>query len=140
MGLHCSFWTSKTQVMAKRRVESQTANLIPDQKKSRINPIYLAIKSVLYTVGKISQRKLQLCFKLHFNLKFARKIMGLQSHRSPIWHNFRTLTPESRERKNHLDVGSVTSHRVYYKGEGGGFPQVWVMMNLMCVRVICASS
>jgi len=24
--------------------------------------------------------------------------------------------------KSHLDVGSVTSHKIYYKGEGGGFP------------------
>jgi hypothetical protein len=24
--------------------------------------------------------------------------------------------------KNHLDVGPMGSHRVYYKGEGGGFP------------------
>jgi hypothetical protein len=33
--------------------------------------------------------------------------------------------------KNHLDVGLVERHKVYYKGEGGGFPQVWVMVNLM---------
>jgi len=26
--------------------------------------------------------------------------------------------------KCHLDVGLVERHRVYYKGEGGGFPQV----------------
>ncbi len=26
-------------------------------------------------------------------------------------------------KNSHLDVGSVESHRVYYKGEGGGFPQ-----------------
>jgi len=26
--------------------------------------------------------------------------------------------------KNHLDVGPVGSHKVYYKGECGGFPQV----------------
>jgi len=26
--------------------------------------------------------------------------------------------------KSHLDVGLVKRHRVYYKGEGGGFPQV----------------
>jgi hypothetical protein len=26
--------------------------------------------------------------------------------------------------KNHLDVALVERHRVYYKGEGGGFPQV----------------
>ncbi len=31
---------SETQVMAKRRVGSQTASLIPDQKKLGINPIY----------------------------------------------------------------------------------------------------
>jgi len=24
--------------------------------------------------------------------------------------------------KSHLDVGSVASHKVYYNGEGGGFP------------------
>jgi len=26
--------------------------------------------------------------------------------------------------KGHLDVGLVERHKVYYKGEGGGFPQV----------------
>jgi hypothetical protein len=33
--------------------------------------------------------------------------------------------------KNHLDVGLVERHRVYYKGEGGGFPQVWAMVSLV---------
>jgi hypothetical protein len=33
--------------------------------------------------------------------------------------------------KCHLDVGLVKRHKVYYKGEGGGFPQVWTMVNLM---------
>ncbi len=32
--------------MAKRRDGSQIANLTPDQKKSRIDPIYLAIEGV----------------------------------------------------------------------------------------------
>jgi hypothetical protein len=27
-------------------------------------------------------------------------------------------------KKNHLDVGLVERHRVYYKGEGGGFLEV----------------
>jgi hypothetical protein len=35
-------------------------------------------------------------------------------------------------KKNHLDVGSVANHRVYYKGEGGGFPQVWAVVSLVC--------
>jgi hypothetical protein len=35
-------------------------------------------------------------------------------------------------KKSHLDVASVESHRVYYKGEGGGFPQVRAMVSLVC--------
>ncbi len=29
--------------------------------------------------------------------------------------------------KCHMDVGFVERHKIYYKGEGGGFPQVWAM-------------
>ncbi len=41
------------------------------------------------------------------------------------------LPLESPETKCHLDVGPVTRHKIYYKGEGGGFPQVQAMVNLM---------
>jgi hypothetical protein len=37
-------------------------------------------------------------------------------------------TPET---KCHLDVDLVERHRVYYKGEGGGSPQVRAMVNLV---------
>jgi hypothetical protein len=37
----------------------------------------------------------------------------------------------SLETKSHLDVAPMERCRVYYKGEGGGFPQVWAMVNLM---------
>jgi len=33
--------------------------------------------------------------------------------------------------KCHLDVGLVERHIVYYKGEGGGFPQVQAMVSLV---------
>jgi hypothetical protein len=33
--------------------------------------------------------------------------------------------------KSHLDVGLVERHKVYYKGEGGGFPQVQVVVSLV---------
>jgi hypothetical protein len=39
--------------MAKRRAGSQTANLTLDQKKSGIDPIYLAADNVIHTVGKL---------------------------------------------------------------------------------------
>jgi hypothetical protein len=42
------------------------------------------------------------------------------------------LSLGSPGKNNHLDVGSVESHRVYYKGEGGGFPQVRAVVSLVC--------
>jgi len=42
--------------MAKRKVRSQIVDLTPDQKKSGIDPIYLAVEGVQYAVGKISTR------------------------------------------------------------------------------------
>jgi len=44
--------------------------------------------------------------------------------------------------KCHLDVGLVEKHKVYYKGEGGGFPQVRAMVNLVnpSLPVACLST
>ncbi len=33
--------------------------------------------------------------------------------------------------KSHLDVALMERRKVYYKKEGGGFPQVWAMMSLV---------
>jgi len=33
--------------------------------------------------------------------------------------------------KCHLDVGLVEKHKVHYKGEGGGFPQVQAVVSLV---------
>jgi hypothetical protein len=56
--------------------------------------------------------------------------MGPQSRGSPNFGNFGTPTWESRE-KCHLNADLVANHKVYYKGEGGGFPQVQVMVSVM---------
>jgi hypothetical protein len=42
------------------------------------------------------------------------------------------------KRKWHLGVGLMAKHKVYYKGEGGGFPQVRVVMSLVspCLPVV----
>jgi hypothetical protein len=40
--------------------------------------------------------------------------------------------------KCHLDVGPVASHKVYYKGEGDGFPQVHVMVSLVSSNLFVA--
>ncbi len=38
--------------------------------------------------------------------------------------------------KCHLDVGPMEKHKVYYKGEGGGFPQVWVVVSLVSLSCL----
>ncbi len=37
--------------------------------------------------------------------------------------------------KCHLDVGFVERHKIYYMGEGGGFPRVWAMVSLVSPRL-----
>jgi hypothetical protein len=37
--------------------------------------------------------------------------------------------------KCHLDVGLMERHKIYYKREGGGFPQVWVVVSLMSLNL-----
>jgi hypothetical protein len=41
-------------------------------------------------------------------------------------------SPGSPGKKSHLDVISAERHREYYKGEGGGFPQVQAVVSLVC--------
>jgi len=49
------------------------------------------------------------------SLRTKSKVMGPQSCGSPNFGNFRTP-------KCHLDVSIVERHKIYYKGEDGGFP------------------
>jgi hypothetical protein len=60
--------------------------------------------------------------------------MRLQSYESPSCGSPSCGNSESGSpgTKSHLDVAPVERRKVYYKGEGGGFPQVRAMMNLVC--------
>ncbi len=48
----------------------------------------------------------------------------------------------SPEIKSHLDAGAVERCREYYMGEGGGFPRVRVVVNLMSpeLPMVCPST
>ncbi len=80
-----------------------------------------------------SWQGLQLCFRPHINRRSSSKVMGPQSCRSRNFGNF--VTP-----KCHLDVGLVERHIVYYKGEGGGFPQVRVVVCLVSPSLLMVLS
>jgi hypothetical protein len=47
------------------------------------------------------------------------------------------LQLESHGTKGHLGDGPVAKHKEYYKGEGGGFPQVQAMVSFVspCLHV-----
>jgi hypothetical protein len=38
--------------------------------------------------------------------------------------------------KSHLDVAPMESCRIYYKAEGGGFPQVQAVVSLVCLSCL----
>ncbi len=60
------------------------------------------------------------------------RVLTLAILELPLW------IPET---KCHLDVGLVEKHKVYYKGEGDGFPQVWPVVNFMspsCMWLVLA--
>ncbi len=63
--------------------------------------------------------------------------MGPESHGSPNFGNFGT--PRT---KCHLDVDFMERHKVYYKGEGGGFPQVQAVVSIVnpSLPVACPST
>jgi len=61
---------------------------------------------------------------LHAKL-WARKVAGVLVVR------ILGLPSGSLGTKCHLDVALLERHKVYYKGEGGGFPQVRAVVSLM---------
>jgi len=117
--------------MAKRRVGSQIASLTLDHKKLGIDLIYLAIGGVQHTLGKISMRATTLLLTV-LQSKVCSQSYGAPKLRESHLARFRDSHLGVPREKSHLDVGFVASHRVYYKGEGGGFPQVRVVVSLVC--------
>jgi len=87
-------WTSKTQVMAKRRAGSQIGNLTLDQKKSRIDLIYLFSNGVRHTVGKLSTRAKTLLQTTFRSEVYSQSYGAPKSRKSELW----------RFRDSHLGV------------------------------------
>ncbi len=71
---------------------------------------------------------------------FALDLISIRGLHTKLWGSKAVKVPTlgisrlpfgSPGTKCHLDVSLVERHIVYYKGEGGGFPQVQAMVNLM---------
>jgi hypothetical protein len=75
---------------------------------------------------------------------FAQDLILIEGLHTKLWPHKVARVPTlaisglsfgSPKTKCHLDVGLVERHKVYYKGEGGGFPQVRAMVSLVSLSL-----
>jgi hypothetical protein len=129
MGLHEPFGHLQHKLWQKERLGVKLAIWLPTT-KSRESPRPWCVQVECDTQLESSWWGLQLCLRRHCNWKSAQEVMLSQSGGSPSCWNF-GLPLGSPGTKNHLDVALMESCRVYYMGEGGGFPWVQAMVSLV---------
>jgi len=114
--------TFETQVMAKRRAGNQKV-------RNRLD--------LLRCKGRVTY-----CWKaLDKSYNFASDHTSIGGLLAKLWGSKVARVPfgvisglplGSPGKNSHLDVASVESYRIYYKGEGDGFPQVRAVVSLVC--------
>jgi hypothetical protein len=119
--------------MAKRKVKSQIHNLIPDHKKLRIDPIPLREGGVRHTVGKLSTKVTSFLETSSQSEVCTRSYKPAKLQEFQHW-KISGLPFGSLVTKNHLDEGVLGRCIIYYMEEGGGFPRVRAMVNLVNLR------
>jgi hypothetical protein len=133
MGFHCPFGHLKHKLWPKERLGVKLAIWLPTT-KSQESTQFPYVQATCNIPLESFQRWLQLCFRPHCNQRSAQEVMCLQSRENPNCWNFESGLPlGSPGTKNHLDVAPMERRRIYYKGEGGGFPQVRAVVSLVCL-------
>jgi hypothetical protein len=90
-----------------------------------------------HIIGKLSMQ-VKILLEISHELEVCTRSYG-----RPMWweSQFQELGDSqfgSPKEKCHLDVTPMACHKEYYKGEGGGFPQVWVMVSIvsLCMPMV----
>ncbi len=96
-----------------------------------INQISLCSGDVQHTVGKLSTRATTLLQTSLQSEVCTRSYAPSKLQESQLLQ-FRDSHLGVPRQNGHLDVVPVEWRKVYYKGEGGGFPQVWAVVSLVC--------
>jgi hypothetical protein len=101
--------------------------------ESQESPKFPCVQVAYHILLKSSQQGLQLFFRPQLNRRSTHKAMGLQNCKSRNFGKF-----GNPGTKWHLNAGPVAKHKEYYKGEGGGLPQVRAVVSLMnpCLLVV----
>jgi hypothetical protein len=127
MGSHDSFRHLKHKLWPKERLRVKLRVCLSTTKSQK--RLWFACVQVACNIG------LQLYFRHHLNQRSTHKVMGPQNRGSPNFQNWESWD------KMTLGVGHMAMHRVYYKREGDGFPQVRVVVSFMvyvCLWPFCA--
>jgi hypothetical protein len=133
MGLHDLFGHLKHKLWPKERPRVKLVVWLPttkSQESTQFPCVYVACNIFLESF----QQGLQLALDLISIGSLHAKLWGLKVARVLTLAILR-LPLGSPRTKCHLDVGFVERHKVYYKGEGGGFPEVRAVVNLMSLNL-----
>jgi hypothetical protein len=126
MGSHCSFGHLKHKLWPKGGPGVELPGFrqfwLPTT-KSRESTRNTWLQKMCDIALERSRWDLQLCFRRRVDRRSAPNVMKLQSRGSPENARFRDSHVGVPGQNGHLDATPAASHRVYYKGEGGGFPQ-----------------
>jgi hypothetical protein len=120
MGLNDPFEHFKHKLWPKERLGVKLTIWFPTIKSQKL-PQFPCVQVVCNIPFKSSQWGLQFCFRFHLHWRSAQKLWAFKVAKVPI----------VRISGWHFGVGPVAEHRVYYKEEDGGFPQVRAMVSLM---------
>jgi len=121
MGLHDPFEYLKHNLWLKEGLKIKMSIwLLPIKVKNRFE---IRVQVTCHISLESFWQRLQLFFTPHLNQRSAQKVMAFQNAKSP---NFR-----SYETNWHLNTTLMVNHTKYYKGESGGFSQIYTVVNFM---------
>jgi len=121
--------------MTKRKAGNQIDNLTPDHLKVGNRPDFLACRWRATYRWK--------AFDKGYN--FSSDLITIRGLNTKLWGPKVVGVPTLRisglpfgslKTKCHLDVGLVERHRIYYKGEGDGFPQVQAVVSFLSLSLL----
>jgi len=130
MASHCAFGHFQLKLWAKEGLGVKLAVWLPITKSRESTSSRRHLKECDMAL-KNSRWELQLWFRARPDSSSGKelwpsKVPGLQPR---IVSGLQLGSPE---KKSHLDVALVESCRIYYMGEGGGFPRVRAVVSLVC--------
>jgi hypothetical protein len=136
MGSHCSFGHLKHKLWPKEGPRVKLAVWLPTTKSRGSTSSEIRFESATRRWKAFDERynfALDLvAIRLWSREIWASKVPGLQTG---IVSGLQLGSPG---KNSYLDVVSAVSCKVYHKGEGGGFSQVWAVVSLVCLCLVLA--